>query len=62
MNDDYSRFYVPAVRGMDDGSRNTRGSTQKGVRELAPFLYTGDAPWPFKYSITTKETQGEKKS
>lgn len=51
---------MPPVRGMDDGSRNKGARAQEGVCELAPFLYTGDVPWPFKYSIAAKETQAQK--
>ena len=49
--EDYSRFSMPPVRGMDEGARDEEGHKETGVRELAPFLYRGDSPWPFKYQI-----------
>jgi hypothetical protein len=46
------------VWGMDQSVSNEEGNHKAtGVRELAPFLYRGESPWPFKYSITT--TTGE---
>jgi len=52
--EDYSRFSVPPVWGMDQSVSNEEGNHKAtGVRELAPFLYRGESPWPFKYSITT---------
>ena len=54
MSEDYSRFSVPPVWGMDPSVRDEKGKPKEaGVRELAPFLYRGESPWPFKYSITT---------
>ncbi len=56
--DDYSRFSMPPVWDMDESSGNPkRQHTEKGVRELTPFLYRGESPWPFKYSITTGEVR-----
>jgi len=49
--EDYSRFSMPPVRGMDEGVRDAEGRKETGVRELAPFLYRGESPWPFKYQI-----------
>ena len=49
--EDYSRFSMPPMRGMDEGFRDEEGCKETGVRELAPFLYRGESPWPFKYQI-----------
>jgi hypothetical protein len=50
--EDYSRFFMPPVRGMDEGSRDEeREYETPRMRELAPFLYRGESPWPFKYQI-----------
>jgi hypothetical protein len=48
-----SRVPMPPVWGVDPSVRNEEGRKETGVRELAPFLYRGESPWPFKYSITT---------
>lgn len=56
MNDDYSRFRLPAVRGMDDSVGHEGGGTPEGVCELAPFLYQGSLPWPFKYQVQESQT------
>lgn len=55
MNNDYSRFCLPAVRGMDDSAGHEGSHAQERVRELAPFLYRGDSPWPFKYQVKESE-------
>ncbi len=58
MSEDYSRFFMPPMRGMDQSVRDEEGKHKEtGVRELAPFLYRGESPWPFKYSITTGEVK-----
>jgi len=49
--EDYSRFSMPPLRGMDEGAGDKEGHKETGVRELAPFLYRGESPWPFKYQI-----------
>ena len=49
--EDYSRFFMPRVRGVDEGSLNEKSHSAQGVRELAPFLYRGSDAWPFKYQI-----------
>ena len=50
--DNYSRFLMPSMWGMDKSSGNPkRQHTEKGVCELTPFFYRGESPWPFKYSI-----------
>lgn len=52
--EDYSRFSMPPVRDMDPSVRDEEGKYEtERVRKLAPFLYRGESPWPFKYSITT---------
>lgn len=49
---DYSRFSMPPMRGMDTSARDEeRDYETPRVRQLAPFLYRGESPWPFKYSI-----------
>jgi hypothetical protein len=54
---DYTRFSMPPVRGVDPSVRDEEGKYEtERVRELAPFLYRGESPWPFKYRITTGET------
>jgi hypothetical protein len=43
---------MPPVRGMDEGSLDKeREHKETGVCKLTPFLYRGESPWPFKYSI-----------
>jgi hypothetical protein len=43
---------MPPVRGMDErAAHNQRDYEASGVCKLAPFLYRGESPWPFKYSI-----------
>jgi hypothetical protein len=62
MSEDYSRFFMPPMRGMDPSVRDTeREYETPRMCELAPFLHAGSSssPWPFKYSITT--TTGEVK-
>ena len=51
MNDDYSRFWLPQVRGVDDSAGHARIGEETGVRELSQVLYRGSDPWPFKYQI-----------
>lgn len=50
-NDDYSRFYVPPVRGVDARPEDDEQYQTPRVRQLAPFLYRGDGAWPFKWQI-----------
>lgn len=47
----YSRFFMPSVRGVDEGSIHTGNRSAQGVCKLAPFLYRGSSAWPFKYQI-----------
>jgi hypothetical protein len=50
--EDYSRFSMPPVRGMDEGAFDKeREYETPRMRELAPFRYVGSSPWPFKYQI-----------
>jgi hypothetical protein len=50
--EDYSRFSMPPVRGMDESSLDKeREYETPRMRELAPFRYVGSSPWPFKYQI-----------
>ena len=50
--EDYSRFSMPPVRGMDEGALDKeREYETPRMRELAPFRYVGSSPWPFKYQI-----------
>lgn len=43
---------MPPMRGMDEGARDKeREYETPRMRELAPFLYRGESPWPFKYQI-----------
>lgn len=52
MNEnDYNRFSMPPVRGMDESSTDYRDYKTEGVCKLTPFLYRGESPWPFLYSI-----------
>ena len=52
--ENYSRFSMPPVRGMDEGAGDAeREYETPRMRELAPFLHvrSSSSPWPFKYSI-----------
>jgi len=52
--EDYSRLPMPPVWGVDPSVIDEeREHKETGVRKLTPFLYRGESPWPFKYSVTT---------
>ena len=54
--EDYTRFHVPPVWGVDPSVIHEAGEhTDEGVCKLAHFLYRGESPWPFKYSIPAGE-------
>ena len=45
-------IHLPALRDMDKGLGYEEGQDPSArVCELAPFLYRGERPWPFLYSI-----------
>jgi hypothetical protein len=50
----YSRFFMPSVRSVDEGSFNEKNHSAQGVCKLAPFLYRGSSAWPFKYQIKSE--------
>lgn len=52
--EDYSRFCVPVLRCVDESVEDDEQYQTPRMRELAPFLYRGSDPWPFKYQIKQK--------